>query len=149
MQDKEFIGIQRALRTATHEPAGVPPALLARTMRRCEAVTAGLEAEKHLRQAREDISFDELCKLTAAGVLGRAALKRNLPEGQSVSELTCQLAASPRLRGSLDGTAEDALRCLNSGVLLHGDAEKTAGKTKNMEGSGLRQTPKSKGGIQK
>ena len=137
MQEKEFIGIQHALRTATHEPAGTPPALLARTMRRCEAVTAGLNAERHLRQMGKDIAFDELCELTAAGVLGRAALKTNLPEGQSVPELIRQLAASPGLRSSLNGTAEDALRCLNSG------------RTNDMEGSVLRQAPKPKGGLQK
>lgn len=149
MKEKEFIGIQCALRTATHEPAGVPPALLTRTMRRCEAVTVGLEAEEHLRQTRKDIPFDELCELTAAGVLGRAALKKNLPEEQSVPELIRRLAASPRLRSFLDGTPEGALRCLNSGVLLRGDTEKAVGRTNDVQGSELRQTPKPKGGFQK
>lgn len=149
MQEKEFIGIQRALRTATREPAGVPPALLARTMRRCEAVTAGMEAERRLRQTGEAVPFEELCELTAAGVLGRAALKKNLPEGQSVPELTRRLAASPRLRGVLDGTPEGALRCLNSGVLLRGDTEKAAAGTDDKKGPELRQVPKPKGGLQK
>ena len=125
MREKEFTDIQSALRSATREPENAPPALVARTARRCEAVLAGREAEGRLRQGGE-LSAEEVYGLTAAGLLGRLALGRHLPEEQSLPEMTRRLAASPWLRRQVGGTAEDALRCLHGDALVRGGAERLA-----------------------
>ncbi len=155
MQDEEFIEIQSALRRATHEPAGVPASLMADTMRRCEAVAVGRNAEEHLCRSGKgsDLSFDELCELTAAGLLGRIAMKKSLPEGQSIPELIRRIAALPGLRESLSGTAEDAIRCLDSGIMLRSGAEQGQSsentRIQNEESTAHKQVHKPKGGLQR
>ena len=141
MREKEFMDIQSALRSAAREPENAPPALVARTVRRCEAVLAGREAEGRLRQGGE-LSAEEVYGLTAAGLLGRLALARHLPEEQSLPEMTRQLAVSPWLRRQVGGTAEDALRCLRGGALVRCGAERLARRN---EGHARGRAPKAEG----
>lgn len=145
MREEKFKNIQSALRAAMREPESVPSALVVRTARRCEAVLAAREAENHLRQGK-NLSAEEVYDLTAAGLLGQIALGRCLPDGETVPEMTRRLASSPRLRRQLSGTAENALHCLHSGVLVRGGMEKTNGAGQ-AESPARRQPPKTKGGL--
>jgi hypothetical protein len=149
MDEQEFLNIQSALRTATHEPESVPPSLVTRTVRRCEAVLAGRAAEAQLRQGAE-IPSEKVYELAAAGVLGRLALGRRLPDGRSVPEMTQRLAGSSWLRQRMNGTAEDALRCLRGGAILRGGAENAGGEQAPWrDGPADQRTPKAKGGLGK
>ncbi len=118
MREADFQDIQRSLRAALREPE-VPAPLVQRTVRRCEAVLAGRAAKERLSRGAA-LSAEEVYDLTAAGVLGRLALVRRLPEGQSLPEMSRSLAASAWLRRQFNGTAAAALRCLREGTLLRG-----------------------------
>lgn len=117
MSDIEFTTIQNTLRNATREPQTVPAELMERTALRCEAVVAGREARKMLQQESE-IPAQEVYELTAACVLGNLAMRKPLPEGSKVPDLIRRLAAFEGLQRQLDGTAKNALLCLDSGILL-------------------------------
>ncbi len=119
MQDSNFYKIQHALRTASGEPEGVPPELMASVRKRCQAVAAGREAERRLKSG-EDAAAEDVYELTAAGILGHAAMRKKLPEGQNVAEMIRQLSKSPQLRSRLNGTPEDALRAVESDAFLRG-----------------------------
>ena len=121
MQDSDFYKIQYALRTASGEPEGVPPELMTSVRKRCQAVAAGREAERRLKSGG-DIAAEEIYELTAAGIIGRAAMRKNLPEGQNVTDMISRFSKSARLRGRLNGTAENALRTVESDLFLRGPA---------------------------
>lgn len=147
MRDENFLNIQCALRTATEAPEAAPSGVIAHTVRRCEAVLAGREAERRLKQETE-LPPEKVYDLAAAGVLGQLALGRRLPEGRDISEMQRQLSASGWFRQQLSGTAENALNCLRSGTLLLGGTEhvnNSLGQTKRLEEH--KQPPKAKGGV--
>ena len=111
LRDANFCAVQRRLREALAEPETVPPALLRRIVRRCEAVLAGRAAEERLHRS-ETLPQDELCCLTAAGLLGRLAYGRKLPEEPELPVMAQQLSGSAWLRGRAGKTPQEALRCL-------------------------------------
>lgn len=118
MREKDFASMQAALRGALNEPSA-PAGLVERTQRRCEAATAGLAAESRLRQD-SGLGAEEVYDLAAAGVMGRLAVAKHLPEGQSLPEMHRRLAGSQWLRERTGATAADALRALREGTFLRG-----------------------------
>lgn len=121
MREKDFTGIQAALRRALNEPPA-PAGLVERTRRRCEAAAAGLAAESRLRQD-DALRTEEIYDLAAAGVMGRLAVAKHLPEGQSLPEMHRRLAGSQWLRERTGATAAETLRALREGSFLHGGGE--------------------------
>ena len=121
MREKDFESMQTMLRRALDEPSA-PAGLVERTRRRCEAAVAGQAAETRLRQDG-GLSAEEIYDLAAAGVMGRLAVARHLPEGQSLPEMHRRLAGSQWLRERTGTTAADALRTLREGTFLHGGGE--------------------------
>ncbi len=148
MRDKEFLNIQSALRAATSAPENAPTALVRRTARKCEAVLAGREAERLLKQ-EAGLPTEEIYDLTAASVLGRLALGKGLPEGRKISEMRQQLSNSAWFRSQFDGTAEAALQCLRNGALFRGgiEAPDAVGPKPQKEGPARHQIQAAKGGA--
>lgn len=148
MRDKEFLNIQSALRAATSAPENAPTALVRRTARKCEAVLAGREAERLLKQ-EAGLPTEEIYDLTAASVLGRLALGKGLPEGREISEMRQQLSNSAWFRSQFDGTAEAALQCLRNGALFRGGIESpnAAEPKPQKEGPARHQIQAAKGGA--
>lgn len=148
MRDKEFLNIQSALRAATSAPENAPTALVRRTARKCEAVLAGREAERLLKQ-EAGLPTEEIYDLTAASVLGRLALGKGLPEGREISEMRQQLSNSAWFRSQFDGTAEAALQCLRNGALFRGGIESpnAAEPKPQKEGPARHQIQVAKGGA--
>ncbi len=148
MRDKEFLNIQSALRAATSAPENAPTALVRRTARKCEAVLAGREAERLLKQ-EAGLPTEEIYDLTAASVLGRLALGKGLPEGREISEMRQQLSNSAWFRSQFDGTAEAALQCLRNGALFRGgiEAPDAVGPKPQKEGPARHQIQAAKGGA--
>ncbi len=148
MRDKEFLNIQSALRAATSAPENAPTALVRRTARKCEAVLAGREAERLLKQ-EDGLPTEEIYDLTAASVLGRLALGKGLPEGREISEMRQQLSNSAWFRSQFDGTAEAALQCLRNGALFRGGIESpnAVGPKPQKEGPARHQIQAAKGGA--
>ena len=101
------VGIQRA-----------PENLVQQTILRVQGIVAGRSAEQRLEQEGNRLSKEEVADLTAAGLIGRLALSRPLPEGSSLQQMTRQLAASPRLQQRLNRPVEETLSRLRSGMLL-------------------------------
>ncbi len=149
MRDKEFLNIQSALRAATSAPENAPTALVRRTARKCEAVLAGREAERLLKQ-EAGLPTEEIYDLAAASVLGQLALGKGLPEGRDVSEMRHQLSSSAWFRSRFDGTAEAALQCLRNGTLFRSGTEPAnavEAKAQQKEGLTRHQAPAAKGGA--
>jgi hypothetical protein len=101
------VGIQRA-----------PENLVQQTILRVQGIVAGRSAEQRLEQEGNRLSKEEVADLTAAGLIGRLALSRPLPEGSSLQQMTRQLAASPRLQQRLNRPVEETLSRLRSGMLF-------------------------------
>ena len=100
-------GIQRA-----------PEKLVKQTILRVQGIVAGRDAEQRLEQEGDSLPKEEVAHLTAAGLIGRLALSRPLPEGSSLQQMTRQLAASPRLQQRLNRPVEETLSRLRSGMLF-------------------------------
>lgn len=118
--DTQFTKIKNALHEAVHEPEHVPAELMSRVTKRCEAISAGHQAEILLNSGSK-MPAEEVYELVAASVLGQLALKKDLPANRSVPETIRLLSQSKELRAHLDGTPENALNCIKSGVLVKGD----------------------------
>ena len=88
------------------------------TILRVQGIVAGRSAEQRLEQEGESLSKEEVAHLTAAGVIGRLAASRALPEGGSLGQMTEQLATSPRLQQWLNRPVEETLSRLRSGALI-------------------------------
>lgn len=121
MRENDFASIQRILRGALDEPSA-PAGLVERTQRRCEAAVAGQMAESRLSQG-SGLNTEEIYDLAAAGVMGRLAVAKHLPEGQSLPEMHRRLAGSQWLRERTGTTAADVLRTLREGTFLRGGGE--------------------------
>ncbi len=117
--DTQFAKIKNVLHEATHEPDTVPAELMSRVAKRCEAISAGQQAEM-LLESGSKMPAEEVYELVAASVLGQLALKKDLPSDRSVPETIRLVSQSKELRSHLDGTPENALKCIKSGVLVKG-----------------------------
>ena len=95
-----------------------PEALVAQTVLRVQGIVAGRSAEQRLEQEGDRLPREELAQLTAAGLIGRLALSRPLPEGSTLAQMTEQLAASPKLQQRLNRPVGETLNRLRSGMLL-------------------------------
>ena len=95
-----------------------PEALVAQTVLRVQGIVAGRSAEQRLEQEGDRLPREELAQLTAAGLIGRLALSRPLPEGSTLAQMTEQLAASPQLQQRLNRPVEETLSHLRSGKLF-------------------------------
>ena len=103
---------------ATEEIQKAPEKLVKQTILRVQGIVAGRSAEQRLEQEGESLSKEEVAHLTAAGVIGRLAVSRPLPEGGSLRQMTEQLAASPRLQQWLNRPVGETLNRLRSGALI-------------------------------
>ena len=95
-----------------------PEALVAQTVLRVQGIVAGRSAEQRLEQEGDRLPREELAQLTAAGLIGRLALSRPLPEGSTLAQMTEQLAASPQLQQRLNRPVSETLSRLRSGALI-------------------------------
>ena len=92
--------------------------LVQQTVLRVQGIVAGRNAEQRLEQEGDRLSKEEVAYLTAAGLIGRLAISRSLPEGGSLRQMTEQLAASPKLQQRLNRPVAETLSRLRSGMLL-------------------------------
>jgi hypothetical protein len=88
------------------------------TILRVQGVTAGRNAEQRLEQEGSHLPQKEIAYLTAAGLIGRLAFFRPLPEGCSLQQMTEQLASSPKLLQRLNRPVHETLSHLRSGMLF-------------------------------
>ena len=95
-----------------------PEKLVDQTVLRAQGIAAGRSAEQRLEQEGDRLPKEEVAYLTAAGLIGRLAMSRPLPEGGSLQQMTEQLAASPRLQQRLNRPVEETLSRLRSGMLI-------------------------------
>ena len=95
-----------------------PETLVKQTVLRVQGIVAGRSAEQRLEQEGNRLPKEEVAHLTAAGLIGRLALSRPLPEGSSLRKMTEQLAASPNLLQRLNRPVEETLSRLRSGMLF-------------------------------
>ena len=95
-----------------------PEKLVKQTVLRVQGIVAGRSAEQRLEQEGNGLPKEEVAYLTAAGVIGRLAASRALPEGGSLGQMTEQLATSPRLQQWLNRPVEETLSRLRSGALI-------------------------------
>jgi hypothetical protein len=101
------VGVQKA-----------PEKLVQQTILRVQGVTAGRNAEQRLEQEGSHLPQKEIAYLTAAGLIGRLAFFRPLPEGCSLQQMTEQLASSPKLLQRLNRPVHETLSHLRSGMLF-------------------------------
>ena len=95
-----------------------PKRLVDQTVLRVQGIVAGRSAEQRLEQEGDHLPKEEVAYLTAAGLIGRLAISRALPEGVSLRQMTEQLAASPKLQQRLNRPVRETLSRLRSGMLL-------------------------------
>ena len=95
-----------------------PKRLVDQTVLRVQGIVAGRSAEQRLEQEGDRLPKEEVAYLTAAGLIGRLAISRPLPEGASLRQMTEQLAASPKLQQRLNRPVGETLSRLRSGMLL-------------------------------
>ena len=95
-----------------------PKRLVDQTVLRVQGIVAGRSAEQRLEQEGDRLPKEEVAYLTAAGLIGRLAISRALPEGASLRQMTEQLAASPKLQQRLNRPVGETLSRLRSGMLL-------------------------------
>ena len=95
-----------------------PKRLVDQTVLRVQGIVAGRSAEQRLEQEGDRLPKEEVAYLTAAGLIGRLAISRALPEGASLQQMTEQLAASPKLQQRLNRPVGETLSRLRSGMLL-------------------------------
>jgi hypothetical protein len=95
-----------------------PKRLVDQTVLRVQGIVAGWGAEQRLEQEGDHLPKEEVAYLTAAGLIGRLAISRALPEGSSLRQMTEQLAASPKLQQRLNRPVGETLSRLRSGMLL-------------------------------
>jgi hypothetical protein len=95
-----------------------PKRLVDQTVLRVQGIVAGRGAEQRLEQEGDHLPKEEVAYLTAAGLIGRLAISRALPEGASLRQMTEQLAASPKLQQRLNRPVGETLSRLRSGMLL-------------------------------
>ena len=95
-----------------------PKRLVDQTVLRVQGIVAGRSAEQRLEQEGDHLPKEEVAYLTAAGLIGRLAISRALPEGSSLRQMTEQLAASPKLQQRLNRPVGETLSRLRSGMLL-------------------------------
>jgi hypothetical protein len=103
---------------AAVETQRAPEKLVNQTILRAQGIAAGRDAERRLEQEGDQLPKEEVAYLTAAGLIGRLAFSRPLPEGSSLHQMTEQLAASPRLQQRLNRPVEETLSRLRSGMLF-------------------------------
>jgi hypothetical protein len=103
---------------AAVETQQAPEKLVKQTILRAQGIAAGRNAERRLEQEGDQLPKEEVAYLTAAGLIGRLAFSRPLPEGSSLRQMTEQLAASPRLQQRLNRPVEETLSRLRSGMLF-------------------------------
>ena len=111
------VTIKSRIESAVVSP-NAPEKLVQQTILRVQGITAGRNAEQRLEQEGNRLPKEEVAHLTAAGLIGRLALSRPLPEGSSLRKMTEQLAASPNLLQRLNRPVEETLSRLRSGMLL-------------------------------
>ena len=104
---QDAVGIQRA-----------PEKLVKQTVLRVQGIVAGRSAEQRLEQEGDRLPKEEVASLVAAGLIGRLAVSGTLPEGNSLQQMTRQLAASPKLQQQLSRPVGETLNRLRSGMLL-------------------------------
>lgn len=95
MNDEIKTRIQQALKEPT-----VPDSLVTRTIRQCQMVTAGREAEEMLASKGNNASLQERRLLAANSILGRLAQQNEVPEELSAQRLVqdqgfCRLVDRP------------------------------------------------------
>ena len=95
-----------------------PEKLVNQTVLRVQGIVAGRSAEQRLEREGSSLPKEEIARLTAAGLIGRLAVSRPLPEGSSLQQMTEQLAANPRLRQTLNRPVKETLNSLRSGTLF-------------------------------
>ena len=95
-----------------------PEKLVAQTVLRVQGIVAGRSAEQRLEQEGDRLPKEEVAYLTAAGLIGRLAISRPLPEEGSLRQMTEQLAASPKLQQRLNRPVGETLSRLRSGMLF-------------------------------
>ena len=103
---------------AAAEGPNAPEKLVQQTILRVQGIAAGRNAEQRLEQEGSCLPKEEVAYLTAAGLIGRLAFLRPLPDGSSLPQMTKQLAASPKLLQRLNRPVEDTLSRLRSGMLF-------------------------------
>jgi hypothetical protein len=111
------ITIKKRIEAAMGERTA-PEKLIKQTVLRAQGIVAGRNAEQRLEQEGDHLSKEEMAYLTAAGLIGRLAFSRPLPEGGSLQQMTEQLAANPKLRQRLNRPVEETLSYLRSGKLF-------------------------------
>ena len=109
--------IQNRIEAAVENPKA-PEKLVEQTVLRVRGIIAGRDAEQRLEQEGDRLPKEEVAYLTAAGLIGRLALSRALPEGGSLQQMTEQLAASPSLQQRLNRPVQETLSRLRSGMLF-------------------------------
>ena len=95
-----------------------PERLVQQTVLRVQGITAGRSAEQRLEQDGGRLAKEEVAYLTAAGLIGRLAFSRPLPEGSSLRQMTEPLAGSPQLLQVLNRPVAETLSRLRSGMLF-------------------------------
>lgn len=105
--------IKMKMEQALNEPSA-PETLIARTIRRCQSVTAGRIAEQRLEKEGDSLRVEERRVLAAEGLLGRMAQRAELPR-----ELTCEkLVKNPAFCRMVDRPAAEILAGLRQGSFL-------------------------------
>ena len=95
-----------------------PEKLVNQTVLRVQGIVAGRSAEQRLEREGSSLPKEEIARLTAAGLIGRLAVSRPLPEGSSLQQMTQQLASSAKLQQRLNRPVEETLSRLRSGMLF-------------------------------
>lgn len=111
------VTIKSRIETAI-EIRSAPKKLVDQTVLRVQGIVAGRSAEQRLEQEGDRLPKEEVAYLTAAGLIGRLAISRPLPEGASLRQMTEQLAASPKLQQRLNCPVGETLGRLRSGMLF-------------------------------
>ena len=111
------VTIKSRIEAAVMSPKA-PEKLVQQTILRVQGIAAGRNAEQRLEQEGSRLPKEEVAYLTAAGLIGRLAFLRPLPEGSSLPQITKQLAASPNLLKRLNRPVEETLSRLRSGILF-------------------------------
>ena len=111
------ITIKNRIEAAVEEQRA-PEKLVEQTVLRAQGIVAGRSAEQRLEQEGDRLPQEEVAYLTAAGLIGRLAFLRPLPEGGSLRQMTEQLAGNPKLQQWMKRPVAETLSHLRSGKLF-------------------------------